>query len=501
MTTLLAADWLPLLIVLPPLATAMAVALLPAGRLRLVGALSTLGALVKVVAVGAMLWGVARGVRYEWSVELLPGLSLTLVGDALAVLFLGLSAVLWQVTTLYAVGYMHDAPDRRRFFAFFALCMCATAGIALAGDLLTFILFYEALSWAAYPLVVHEGTPEAMAAGRSYLAYTLAAGAALVVGAVWFQTEVGSLAFGVGGVVDPAAAAGAPGRYLLLLVLLLLGVGVKAAFVPLHGWLPRAMVAPTPVSALLHAVAVVKAGVFGVVRILHSLFGIPVATEVGGAALVAGVAAVTIVYGSVRALYQDDLKRLLAYSTVSQLSYIALGVSFTNPAIQAGGLAHLVHQGLMKITLFFCAGLLAKTLGVREVSKLAGVARRMPATMLAFSVAALGMIGLPPVAGFFTKWYLGVGAVQAGAWWVVPVLLVSTALNAAYFLPVIRTAYFDADDGAWSDPGEGVLGEADPRLLVPALCTAGLSLAAGVLVGSGWSPVDWVELILARGLL
>jgi multicomponent Na+:H+ antiporter subunit D len=155
----------------------------------------------------------------------------------------------------------------------------------------------------------------------------------------------------------------------------------------------------------------------------------------------------------------------------------------------------------MKITLFFCAGLLAKTLGVREVSKLAGVARRMPATMLAFSVAALGMIGLPPVAGFFTKWYLGVGAVQAGAWWVVPVLLVSTALNAAYFLPVIRTAYFDADDGAWSDPGEGVLGEADPRLLVPALCTAGLSLAAGVLVGSGWSPVDWVELILARGLL
>ncbi|HKK94005.1 MAG TPA: proton-conducting transporter membrane subunit [Longimicrobiales bacterium] len=512
-TPLVDSALLPLLILVASLGTGLTVLLLPRERLTLAGTVSAAGAAVHLVLVAVLLQGVAAGARYEWALEVMPGLSLTLVGDALALLFLTLSAVLWLATTVYAVGYMKGTRSPRRFFAFLALCITATTGIALAGDLFTFVVFYEALTWATYPLVVHEGSEAALRAGRKYLRYTLTAGAVLIVGAVWFQTEVGTLAFRAGGVVDAAAATAEPGRYLLLFVLLIAGVGVKSAFVPLHGWLPSAMVAPTPVSALLHAVAVVKAGAFGVVRVLHSLFGIDVATQIGAAALVAALAAFTILYGSIRALWQDEIKRLLAFSTISQLSYIALGVAFAHPLLLIGGLAHLVHQGLMKITLFFCAGVLSEELGITRVSQMAGVGRRLPWTMVAFSVGALGMIGLPPIAGFFTKWYMGVGAIQAGSGWIVLVLLASTGLNAAYFLPVLKTAWIDrppeaasedAADPAAPAPSAAPATErvaADRRMLIPTVATAALALAAGLLAGSAWSPIGWVELIVSRGLM
>jgi multicomponent Na+:H+ antiporter subunit D len=463
--------------------------------------LNMAGAVAKLVLVAFMLRGVAAGRTYAWRMEVLPGLELSLVGDALALLFVTLSAVLWLVTTLYAIGYLSGSPDRTRFFGFFSLCVTATTGIAMAGDLFTFVLFYEALTWATWPLVVHRGTPEALRGGRRYLIYSLAAGAALVLGAVWFQLEVGTLAFAPGGVVDAAAVGEHPTRYLLLFLLLLAGLSVKAALFPVHGWLPVAMVAPAPVSALLHAVAVVKAGAFGIVRLLHSLFGIQVATGMGVAGFVAALAAFTIVYGSVRALRQDDLKRMLAYSTISQLSYVALGVALTSAAAQVGGLVHLVHQGLMKITLFFCAGLLAETLGVKRISEMGGAARRMPLTMLAFSLAALGMIGIPPLPGFLSKWHLGVGALEAGAWWIVPVLVASSLLNAAYFLPVIGRAYFQSADGLPDRPPRKGRFEADWRLLSPAVITALLTLGAGLLGGFLWSPVGWVKLIVERGSL
>jgi multicomponent Na+:H+ antiporter subunit D len=464
-------------------------------------ALNLAGAVAKLVLVAFMLRGVAAGRSYAWRMEVLPGLELTLVGDALALLFVTLSAALWLVTTLYAIGYLSGSPDRTRFFGFFSLCVTATTGIAMAGDLFTFVLFYEALTWATWPLVVHRGTPEALRGGRRYLLYSLTSGAVLVLGAVWFQLEVGTLVFAPGGVVDPAAVGAQPTRYLLLFLLLLGGLSVKAALFPLHGWLPVAMVAPAPVSALLHAVAVVKAGAFGIVRLLHSLFGIQVATGMGVAGFVAALAAFTILYGSVRALRQDDLKRMLAYSTVSQLSYVALGVALTSATAQVGGLVHLVHQGLMKITLFFCAGLLAETLGVKRISQMGGAARRMPLTMLAFSVAALGMIGIPPLPGFLTKWHLGVGALEAGTWWIVPVLVTSSLLNAAYFLPVMGRAYFQAADDAPDPPRRKGRFEADWRLLSPAVITALLTLGAGLLGGFLWSPVGWVRLIVERGSL
>ena len=226
-------------------------------------------------------------------------------------------------------------------------------------------------------------------------------------------------------------------------MLLVLGLGVKAALVPLHGWLPQAMVAPAPVSALLHAVAVVKAGAFGIVRVVYDVYGVEFAADLNLLLPLGVMAAVTIIYGSIKALSQDNLKKRLAYSTVSQVSYIALGTATLGPIATIGGVVHLVHQGVMKITLFFAAGNYAETLGVHKVSEMNGVGRRMPGTTLAFTVGALGMIGIPPVAGYVTKWYLGLGALEAGAAaWVLPVLIISSLLNAAYFLPILYRAWF-----------------------------------------------------------
>jgi multicomponent Na+:H+ antiporter subunit D len=490
---------LPLLVLLSSFVPGILIAALREEQVVERTVLNLTGAITKLALVGFMLWGVARGREYALRFEVLPGMELSLVADPLALLFLTLSAVLWLVTTVYAIGYLEGAPFRSRFFAFFSLCVTATVGIAMAGDLFTFILFYEALTWTTYPLVVHRGTAKATRAGRIYLLYTVGGGAVLLVGAIWLYALAGTLGFADGGVLGhlpPEQGPALTGIFGLLVV----GLGVKAALVPLHGWLPEAMVAPAPVSALLHAVAVVKAGAYGIVRVVHSVYGIELASALGVTGPLMLAAAVTIVYGSLRALTQDDLKKRLAFSTVSQVSYIALGVAAAAPLAVAGGLVHLVHQGLMKITLFFCAGILAETLGVKKVSEMAGVGRRMPWTMGAFTVCALGMIGLPPMAGFISKWYLGVGGIQAGARWVVLVLVASTLLNAAYFLPILGRAWFGAD-GMSPAPAAAPdvrVREASPTLLVPAVVTAALALAAGLFAQTWPSPLGWAILIVTR---
>ncbi|MGB5567690.1 MAG: proton-conducting transporter membrane subunit, partial [Sedimenticolaceae bacterium] len=285
-----------------------------------------------------------------------------------------------------------------------------------------------------------------------------------------------------------------------IFLLLITGLGVKAALVPLHGWLPQAMVAPAPVSALLHAVAVVKAGAFGIVRIVYDVYGVEFADSLNLLLPLGVVAAVTIIYGSVRALSQDHLKKRLAYSTISQVSYIALGTAIVGPVATIGGLVHLVHQGLMKITLFFAAGNYAETLGIHKVSEMNGVGRRMPGTTLAFTIGALGMIGIPPVAGFVSKWFLGVGAIEAGAAaWIMPVLIASSLLNAAYFLPILYRAWFrDAEPGsAAMSPRKGSL-ETHAFLLWPPVATAALALAAGLFAAAPYSPLEWAEIIAVR---
>jgi multicomponent Na+:H+ antiporter subunit D len=294
-----------------------------------------------------------------------------------------------------------------------------------------------------------------------------------------------------------ALAGDAPRALAAVFALLVTGLGVKAALVPLHGWLPQAMVAPAPVSALLHAVAVVKAGAYGIVRVVYDLFGLPLAADLGVLPPLAAVAAGTIVYGSLRALVQDDLKRRLAYSTVSQLSYIVLGVTVVGVVSTTGGLVHLVHQGIMKVTLFYCAGNLHEALGVAKVSEMRGVGRRLPLTMAAFTVAAVGMVGIPPTAGFVTKWYLGVGAVAAGETWVLAVLVASTLLNAAYFLPLVARAWYrPPGDAVWAQrPRRRGRWEIDGWLLLPPLATGASVLVLGLLAGAPWSPLSWAAFI------
>ncbi|MEN8107937.1 MAG: proton-conducting transporter membrane subunit [Pseudomonadota bacterium] len=487
-----------LLILATSLLPGLVIFFLPEERVDIRTTLNMAGAVIKLVLVGVVIWGVLHGHQYETRLPLLPGgLDLVLHADAESVLFVTLSTVLWLVTTIYAIGYLEGSPHRSRFFGFFSLCVTATVGVALAGNLITFLLFYELLTLSTYPLIVHRGTEEARQAGRIYLRYTIAGGALLLVGTVWLYNVAGCVEFNHRGVLawlddsDREALTA-------IFVLLIAGLGVKAALVPLHGWLPRAMVAPAPVSALLHAVAIVKAGAFGIARVVDDVYGVEFAASLGVTGPLAVLAATTIIYGSLRALFQDNLKRRLAYSTVSQVSYIVLGIAIVGPIATIGGLVHLVHQGVMKITLFFCAGNLAETLGVHNISDMNGVGRRMPWTMAAFTIGALGMIGVPPLAGFISKWHLGLGALDAGQDWVVVILAGSSLLNAGYFLPVLYAAWFKAPPDAW--PAERSYGRRETAwaLLAPPVVTALLTLAVGLLASAPFSPLQWARFITTQ---
>lgn len=459
--------------------------------------LNCLGAGLKLVLVAALLWGVYHGQKYSLEFDFLPGIPFALGADANSVLFVTLSSFLWFWTTLYAVGYLEGSPHRSRFFGFFSLCVTATTGIALSANLVTFLVFYELLTVSTYPLVVHRGTPEAMRGGRIYLAYTLAGGTVLLLAVAWLHHLAGPVAFEERGVIR-ALMTTHRGELQCLFLLFLIGIGVKAAIVPLHGWLPKAMVAPAPVSSLLHAVAVVKAGAFGIVRVVYDVYGVENAVKLGVLQPLAIAAGVTIVYGSVRALFQDELKKRLAYSTVSQVSYIVLGTAILGPLAAMGGLVHLVHQGVMKITLFFGAGNYAEALGIHRVSEMNGVGRRMPLTTAAFTVAALGMIGVPFLAGAVTKKYLKLGAEQTGDAWVVWVLTASSLLNAAYFLPILWRAWFKAPPAHWPQEHAPGKWETHWMLMLPPLVTAVLVVWFGLLAESACSPLAWVKLIAAR---
>jgi len=492
-------QWLPVAIVASSLLPGLVIFTLPEHAVVLRTSLNLAGALVKILLLVVMMVGVANGMTFEFRLPLVPGLDFVLHADALSLLFVNLSAVLWLATTIYAIGYLEDSPKRSRFFGYFSLCVTATVGLAMAGNMLTFLVFYEALTLTTYPLVVHRGSEVARRAGRIYLVLALAGGVSVLTGTVWLYSLTGTLEFADRGFV--AGLGIDPFVLRCIFVLLVAGVGVKAALVPLHGWLPRAMVAPAPVSALLHAVAVVKAGAFGIVRIIYDVFGIEFAAELGVTLPLAVVAAVTIIYGSLRALFQDNLKRRLAFSTVSQVSYITLGVALAGPLATIGGLVHLVHQGFMKITLFFCAGNYAETLGVHDISEMRGIGRHLPWTTAAFTLAAFGMIGMPPVAGFVSKWYLGLGGIETGQDWVLGVLAVSSLLNAAYFLPIVRSAWFDEPPEHW--PKERPRGrfETPLTLLLPPLATAAAALVWGLFAFLPGMPLDWVQMIATRKYL
>ena len=449
---------------------------------------------------------------------LVPGIEFTLRADPLGLLFGTVASGLYVATALYSIGYLRDATphEATRFFAALAASLSATMGVAFATNLLTLFLFYELLTVATYPLVVHDETTAARAAGYKYLAYALSGGVAVVLGTLIVFLLAGSVSFDPGGIPALATAASAdPWFARLAFAVLVAGFGVKAAVMPLHSWLPSAMVAPTPVSGLLHAVAVVKSGVFAIARTVLEVFGPETVAELGVGIPLAVAAGATILLGSLLALCQDNLKARLAYSTIAQLSYIVLGIALLAPAAMVGALVHLPAHAFAKLTLFFCAGALHVEVGVDDVSEVAGVGRRMPLTMAAFAVASLSMAGIPLLAGFVSKWYLlAGGAAATGA--VVPlVLVVSGLLNVAYFWPIVYAAFFetraDADakpvlegpfgggtdvraDGGDGDgrPSDGTDGwdrrdwrgaETTAYLLVPILATTALVVLVGLAAG------------------
>ena len=468
MTEQFVADWRPLAAVL---VSAVAVAFIVASysRPNVREAWSVLAALLKFAIIASMLPGVLDGEEYRWSLGMVPGLSdefvfgvdLALRVDTLGMLFALLASFLWIFTAFYCAGYMRglDEPNQTRFFAAFAASLSTAVGIAFAENLVVIFLFYELLSIVTYPLVAHDETEEARTAGRKYLAYTFFGGGFLVLGGtVLTYWLAGTVTFGeMGGLEGPLAAAD-PMIAQVTFAMLALGFGTNAALMPRHSWLPDARGAPPPVSGLLHAVAVVKSGAFGVSRVVLDVFEPTLTAELGMHVALAALAAFSFIMASFIALRKDNLKRRLAYSTASQLSYIIMGVALLVPAGVAGGLLHIPAHAFMKLTLFFCAGAIHVETHTDDISDMAGIGKRMPLTLGAFTIAAAGMAGIPLIAGFVSKFYMLIGAIRmtdpvyaigeptAAGFLFASALIISGIMNIAYFWPVVYTAFFESED-------------------------------------------------------
>ena len=387
-----------------------------------------------------------------------PGLKIAFAVEPLGMIFAGVASFLWIVNSIFSIGYMrgNKEPRQTRFYVCFAIAIGATMGLAFAENLFTLFICYEILTLSTYPLVTHHKNDEARQAGRTYLGILLGSSIVLFLPAIiatWVFTN--TLSFATGGIMT-GKVPHVVGSVLLLLYLY--GIG-KAALMPIHRWLPAAMVAPTPVSALLHAVAVVKAGVFTIVKVAVYIFGLDYLRELALADIALYLAGFTIIVASIVALRQDNLKRRLAYSTVSQLSYVIMAALILSPLSTIGAALHLAVHAFGKITLFMAAGAIYTAAHKINVSQLDGIGKRMPWTMGAFAIGALSMIGLPPAGGFLSKWYILLGALEAEQMFALAVIVGSTLLNAAYFLPIVYAAFLkpEATDAHDHEHGEAPL--------------------------------------------
>lgn len=475
------ASFLPLHAVLVSFLAVPAI-LLASRRPNLREGISLFAAVAKFALVLALLGNVLNGERPVLELlQIAPGISLSLAVDPLGIFFALVASGLWILTTVYSIGYMRGNREggQTRYYASFALSLSATIGIAFSANLLTFLLFYELLTLATYPLVVHKETPAAIRAGRMYLAYALSAGLLFLAGTIWLQSRTGMGSFTAGGFI--AEGLFSSWELTSLFLLFMVGVGVKAGIMPLHSWLPAAMVAPTPVSALLHAVAVVKSGAFGVLRITGFVFGPETMREQGLDLLLACFAGATILLASIIALKQDDLKKRLAFSTIGHLSYIVMGAALASTAAFTGSVLHLSAHALMKITLFLCAGAIYVHAHKTRVSELDGLGRSMPWTFGAFAIGSLGLAGIPPVNGFISKWWLASGSLESGYPLVLGIFLLSGLLNAGYFFPIVIRGFFHApaetEEGAHAHPAS----EASPWMVVPLCLTAALAIVFGIM--------------------
>ena len=462
---------LVLLAVLAPFVGALIIPLfgkLP--NLRETVTLVTAGTLCLVVfhLLGPLLDGARPEVEI---IEVIPGLALAFKVEPLGMLFALVASSLWIVNSIYSIGYMraNNEPRQTGFYVCFAIALGSTIGIAFAKNLFTLFLFYEALTISTYPLVTHKANEEAIRAGRIYLLLLLGTSLMLFLPAIiatWVLA--GTLDFTPGGIL--AGKAGAP-VIAVLLALYVFGVG-KAAVMPLHFWLPAAMVAPTPVSALLHAVAVVKAGVFCVVKVVVYVFGIETLTQSGANDWLIFAASASLLLASLIALTRDNLKARLAYSTVSQLAYVTVGALLASKTSIVGSGLHIAMHAAGKITLFFCAGAIYVAHHKTEISDMAGIGRKMPITMLAFLLGSLSIIGLPPFGGMWSKWLLGLGALESGHALVVGVLMLSSLLNVAYLLPIVARGFFLPVPGAEAGTPNKI--EEAPLACLIALCATAL---------------------------
>ena len=432
-----------------------------------------LAALLKLGLVLSMLPAVVAGQTLELTlVSILPGVPLQFRVDPLGLLFALLAAILWLVTSVYSIGYMRQLKEhsQTRYYVFFALSLSATLGVAFAANLFTLYVFYEMLSLATYPLVTHHQDAEARGGGRKYLLYLLGTSIGFVLPAMLYCYSLsGTLDFSAQGFLA-GQVTGWPAAVLLLMFVF--GFA-KAGLMPFHSWLPGAMVAPTPVSALLHAVAVVKVGVFCTLRIVTGVFGVEFLRAEHLGTLIGWIAAFTVLVSSLIALSQDNLKRRLAFSTIGQLAYIVLGAALLTPSALTGSMMHIIMHGFGKITLFFCAGAIFVATGKKYISEMVGIGRRMPITMTAFFVGAMSVVGMPLTGGFSSKFYLLSGAVEADQIGLFSVYLISSLLNAAYFFPIVFQAFFfKPEDSSFGSE----MGEAPASCVLPLVATATISV-------------------------
>lgn len=435
-----------------------------------------LASLTKFSIVASMIPILLAGKIIECTIiSLSPGIALQFRVDAFGIFFATLASALWIATSIYSIGYMRglNAHAQTRYFFCFAFALNGALGVAFAGNLLTLFIFYEVLTIATFPLVAHKETPEAIRGGRKYLAYLLT-GAGLVffsIGLTYHLT--GTLDFVGGGFLQ---GRGSDNMLRLLFATFILGFGTKAALMPIHEWLPTAMVAPTPVSALLHAVAVVKAGVFCVLRVVLYVFGPQLLSDLNLWLILAYFAAFTIITSGMLAMAQDNLKRRLAFSTINNLAIIIMGAALLSPSAIIGGIFHIAGHGFMKIALFFVAGAIYVKTHKENISELDGIGRTMPITMGSFAIGAMGIAGIPPAVGFISKWYLCLGSLEAKEIVFLFVLLTSALLDIAYFFPIIYNSFF-------SRPKEQVhsgFDEASMLMVIPLAVCATISIILGI---------------------
>jgi multicomponent Na+:H+ antiporter subunit D len=461
----------PLLVLAVSAIAALLILLAGEKRRNLREGWTLIASLVKFFIVVSMIPAVLKGKVIEWTlIELFPGVSLQFRVDAFGLFFATLASCLWIATSAYSIGYMRGLQShaQTRFFFCFALALHGALGIAFSGNLLTLFIFYEILTVSTFPLVAHKETGEAISGGRKYLAYLLS-GATLVI----TYSLTGTLDFKDGGFLQ---GHGSENLLRLLFATFILGFGTKAALMPIHEWLPTAMVAPTPVSALLHAVAVVKAGVFCVLRVILYVFGPDLLSGLDLGIILAYFASFTILFSGMFALAQDNLKRRLAFSTINNLAIIILGASLLSPSAITGGIFHIAAHGFMKITLFFVAGAIYVKTHKEKVSELDGIGKSMPVTMASFAVAALGIAGIPPMVGFITKWYLCVGSLEAQQILFLFVLLASALLDIAYFAPIIYHSFFKKPP----EKNHSGLNEASLWMVIPIAACAVFSILLGI---------------------